>query len=51
MNKMIKRLAAMCMILFMFIAAVPGQMLTAYAATGKITFSDPAETVGEQVSV
>ena len=51
MNRRLKRLAAMFMVLFLFIAAVPGQMLTAYAATGKITFSDPSVTVGEQVSV
>jgi len=41
----------MFMVLFLFIAAVPAQMLTAHAATGKITFSDPSVTVGEQVSV
>ncbi len=51
MNRKIKRLAAVFMMLCMFIAAVPGQMFTAYAATGKITFSDPSVTVGEQVSV
>lgn len=51
MNRRLKRLAAMFMVLFLFMAAVPGQMLTAYAATGKITFSDPSVTVGEQVSV
>lgn len=51
MNRRIKRLAAMFMVLFLFIAAVPMQMLTAHAATGKITFSDPSVTVGEQVSV
>jgi hypothetical protein len=51
MNRRLKRLAAMFMVLFLFIAAVPMQMLTAHAATGKITFSDPSVTVGEQVSV
>ncbi len=51
MNRTLKRLAAMLMVVMMFIAAVPGQMLTAHAATGKITFSDPSVTVGEQVSV
>lgn len=51
MNRKLKRLAAVFMMLVMFIAAVPGQMFTAYAATGKITFSDPSVTVGEQVSV
>ena len=44
-------MAAVFLTLLMFIAAVPGQMLTAYAATGKITFSDPTVTVGNQVSV
>ncbi|MBR5266781.1 MAG: cadherin-like beta sandwich domain-containing protein [Lachnospiraceae bacterium] len=51
MNRSLKRLTAMLMVVFMFIAAVPMQMLTAHAATGKITFSDPTVTVGEQVSV
>lgn len=51
MNRRLKRLAAMFMVLFLCIAAVPMQMLTAHAATGKITFSDPSVTVGEQVSV
>ncbi len=51
MNRKIRKFAAMFMILFLFIAAVPVQMLPAYAATGKITFSDPSVTVGEQVSV
>lgn len=51
MNRKLKRLAAVFMMLVMMIAAVPGQIITAYAATGKITFSDPSVTVGEQVSV
>ncbi len=51
MNRRLKRLAAMFMVLFLFIAAVPMQVMTAHAATGKITFSDPSVTVGEQVSV
>ncbi|MBQ1189775.1 MAG: cadherin-like beta sandwich domain-containing protein [Lachnospiraceae bacterium] len=51
MNRRLKRLAAMFMVLFLCIAAVPMQMLTAHAATGKITFSDPSVTMGEQVSV
>ena len=51
MNIRLKRLTAMFMILFLIIAAVPMQLLTAHAATGKITFSDPSATVGEQVSV
>lgn len=51
MNRKIKKMAAVFLTLLMFIAAVPGQMLTAYAATGKITFSDPTVTVGNQVSV
>ena len=51
MNRSIKRLTAMLMVVFMFIVAVPMQMLTSHAATGKITFSDPTATVGEQVSV
>ena len=51
MNRRLKRLAAMFMVSFLCIAAVPMQMLTAHAATGKITFSDPSVTVGEQVSV
>ena len=41
----------MFMVLFLFIAAVPMQVMTAHAATGKITFSDPTVTVGSQVSV
>lgn len=47
----IKKAAAGFMLLVMLAAAFPGQMLTAFAATGKISFSDPSVTVGNQVSV
>lgn len=51
MNRKMKRLAAVFLTLVMFMVALPGQMITSYAATGKITFSDPTVTVGNQVSV
>lgn len=51
MNMKIKRLAAMILTLALLMIAFPAQMLVSYAATGKITFSDPTVTVGNQVSV
>lgn len=47
----IKKLTAGLLLLVMMAAAMPGQMFTSLAATGKITFSDPSVTVGNQVSV
>ena len=51
MNKRLKRLAATVLTLVMMFTVFTAQMLTSYAATGKITFSDPTVTVGNQVSV
>lgn len=51
MNNKIKKFAAMCLTLVMMVMILPVQMFTSYAATGKITFSDPTVTVGNQVSV
>lgn len=51
MNRRLKRAAAVMMTLMMFITVFGAQMFTSYAATGKIMFSDPTATVGEQVSV
>ncbi|MBQ6834967.1 MAG: hypothetical protein IJO55_11245 [Lachnospiraceae bacterium] len=45
MNMKIKRLAAMILTLALLMIAFPAQMLVSYAATGKITFSDPTVTV------
>lgn len=47
----IKKLAAGLLLLALMTAALPGQLLVSFAATGKITFSDPSVTVGNQVSV
>ena len=51
MNKRLKKLVATILTLVMLVSVFTAQMMTAYAATGKITFSDPTVTVGEQVSV
>ena len=51
MNRRLKRLAATVLTLVMMFTVFTAQMLTSYAATGKITFSDPTVTVGNQVSV
>lgn len=51
MKNKIKKFAAMFLTLAMMVMILPGQMLTSYAASGKITFSDPTVTVGNQVSV
>ena len=51
MNRRIKRLAATVMTLVMLISVFAAQTITSYAAAGKITFSDPTVTVGNQVSV
>ncbi len=51
MNRQIKKLAAAFLTMIMLLAVMPGQLLVSYAATGKITFSDPSVTVGNQVSV
>ena len=51
MNKRLKKLVATVLTLVMLVSVFTAQMMTAYAATGKITFSDPTATVGSQVSV
>lgn len=51
MNMKIKRLAAAILTLALLVMVFPAQMLVSHAATGKITFSDPTVTVGNQVSV
>lgn len=51
MSNRIKRAAAVLLTLAMLAVILPVQMFTSYAATGKITFSDPTVTVGNQVSV
>lgn len=51
MNKRLKRLAATVLTLVMLVSVFAAQMITSYAAAGKITFSDPTVTVGNQVSV
>ena len=51
MNKKLKRISALFLTLAMLLLALPGQLLTVYAASGKITFSDPSASVGNQVSV
>lgn len=51
MNRRIKKFAAGILALVMMCMLLPGQLLLSYAATGKITFSDPSVTVGNQVSV
>ena len=47
MRQGIAVLVMACMIAVM----MPAQMLTAFAANAKITFSDPSATVGSQVKV
>lgn len=51
MNRKLKRLAATVLTLVMLFTVFTAQMLSSYAAAGKITFSDPTVTVGDQVSV
>lgn len=51
MNRKIKKLSAVFLILAMLVLALPGQLLISYAASGKIMFSDPTASVGNQVSV
>ena len=51
MNRKLKRISALFLTLAMLLLALPGQLLTVYAASGKITFSDPSASVGNQVSV
>lgn len=51
MNKRLKRLASVFLTLLMLVSVSAAQMITSYAAAGKITFSDPTATVGNQVSV
>ena len=51
MNKRLKRLAATVLTLVMLFTVFTAQMITSYAATAKLTFSDPTATVGEEVSV
>lgn len=51
MNRRKKKLAAWICTLITVFTVILGQTLVAYAGTGKITFSDPTVTVGDQVSV
>ncbi|MCI8454100.1 MAG: hypothetical protein HFE84_05735 [Lachnospiraceae bacterium] len=51
MNKIKKTLAAGFALLMLTAGCLSGRIFTSYAATGKITFSDPSATVGNQVSV
>lgn len=51
MNRIIKKLAVGLLVLAAAVSLLPGTALVSYAATGKITFSDPSVTVGNQVSV
>ena len=41
--------AAILVMACMMAVMMPAQMLTAFAASAKITFSDPSATVGSQV--
>ena len=43
--------AAILVMACMMAVMMPAQMLTAFAASAKITFSDPSATVGSQVKV
>ena len=51
MNMKIKRFAAAILTLALLVMVFPAQMMVSYAATGKITFSDPTVTVGDQPSI
>lgn len=51
MNKAIRKFAAGVMLMAALLTLVPAQLLTAFAATGTLTFSDPSTTVGDQVAV
>lgn len=51
MDRKLKKMAAAFLTLVMLLAAIPGQLLVSYAASGRITFSDPTVSVGNQVSV
>lgn len=51
MSNRLKRAFASLMIACIFTAFLPMFQMTAYAATGKITFSDPTVTVGQNVTV
>lgn len=50
MSKYMKKLAAV-LLAFAFIVMLPAGFLVSFAATGKISFSDPTASVGNQVSV
>ena len=51
MNRIIKKMTAVFLSLAITLLAFPAGILTAYAGSGKITFSDPTASVGNQVSV
>ncbi len=51
MNKIKKALAAGFVLFMLTAGCLSGGLFPSYAATGKITFSDPSATVGNQVSV
>lgn len=51
MNRSKRKLTAWICTLITVLTMILGQTVVAYAASGKITFSDPTVTVGDQVSV
>ena len=51
MNRIIKKMTVVFLSLAITLLAFPAGILTAYAGAGKITFSDPTASVGNQVSV
>lgn len=51
MSRIIKKITAVFLSLAITLLAFPADILTAYAGSGKITFSDPTASVGNQVSV
>ena len=51
MNRIIKKMTVVFLSLAITLLAFPAGILTAYAGAGKITFSDPTASVGNQVSL
>ena len=51
MNKYMNKLAAGLLTFALMVMMLPASSLVSFAASGKLSFSDPTASVGDQVSV
>ena len=51
MNKYMKKLAAGLLAFALMVMLLPAGVVVSFAASGKLSFSDPTASVGDQISV